>query len=127
MSSREMGKNDIKMHHFRSPPRAAVYVALALDQEGHKHVLGLWIEQNEGAKFRLKVLNELKTRGVGDILIAVVDGLKGFPEAIGAAFAQTIVHTCIVHLIRGSLAFVSWKDRKVIVPDLKAIYRAETA
>src|SRR3954447_15348643 len=109
MSSREMGKNDIKMHHFRSPPRAAVYVALALDQEGHKHVLGLWIEQSEGAKFWLKVMNELKTRGLGDILIAVVDGVKGFPDAIGAAFPDTIVQTCIVHLIRSALAFVPWK------------------
>jgi putative transposase len=105
----------------------AVYVALALDAEGHKHVLGLWIEQSEGAKFWLKVMNDLRTRGVQDILIAVVDGLKGFPEAIGAAFPETIVQTCIVHLIRSSLAFVSWKDRKVIMPDLKAIYRAETA
>ncbi len=105
----------------------AVYVALALDAEGHKHVLGLWIEQSEGAKFWLKVMNDLKSRGVGDILIAVVDGLKGFPEAIGAAFPETIVQTCIVHLIRSSLAFVSWKDRKIIMPDLKAIYRAETA
>jgi len=105
----------------------AVYVALALDAEGHKHVLGLWIEQTEGAKFWLKVMNDLKTRGVGDILIAVVDGLKGFPEAIGAAFPETTVQTCIVHLIRNSLAFVSWKDRKQIMPDLKAIYRAETA
>jgi len=105
----------------------AVYVALALDAEGQKHVLGLWIEQTEGAKFWLKVMNDLKTRGVGDILIAVVDGLKGFPEAIGAAFPETIVQTCIVHLIRNSLAFVSWKDRKVIMPDLKAIYRAENA
>jgi putative transposase len=105
----------------------AVYVALALDAEGHKHVLGLWIEQTEGAKFWLKVMNDLKTRGVGDILIAVVDGLKGFPEAIGAAFPETTVQTCIVHLIRNSLAFVSWKDRKQIMPDLKAIYRAESA
>ncbi len=105
----------------------AVYVALALDTEGHKHVLGLWIEQSEGAKFWLKVMNDLRTRGVQDILIAVVDGLKGFPEAIGAAFPETTVQTCIVHLIRSSLAFVSWKDRKVIMPDLKAIYRAETA
>jgi len=105
----------------------AVYVALALDAEGHKHVLGLWIEQSEGAKFWLKVMNDLRSRGVQDILIAVVDGLKGFPEAIGAAFPETIVQTCIVHLIRSSLAFVSWKDRKVIMPDLKAIYRAETA
>jgi putative transposase len=105
----------------------AVYVALALDGEGHKHVLGLWIEQSEGAKFWLKVMNDLKTRGVQDILIAVVDGLKGFPEAIGAAFPETVVQTCIVHLIRSSLAFVSWKDRRTIMPDLKAIYRAETA
>ena len=105
----------------------AVYVALALDAEGHKHVLGLWIEQTEGAKFWLKVMNDLKTRGVGDILIAVVDGLKGFPDAIGAAFPDTTVQTCIIHLIRNSLAFVSWKDRKQIMPDLKAIYRAESA
>jgi transposase-like protein len=105
----------------------AVYVALALDAEGHKHVLGLWIEQTEGAKFWLKVMNDLKTRGVGDILIAVVDGLKGFPEAIGAVFPETLVQTCIVHLIRSSLAFVSWKDRKQIMPDLKAIYRAPSA
>lgn len=105
----------------------AVYVALALDVEGHKHVLGLWIEQTEGAKFWLKVMNDLKTRGLADILIAVVDGLRGFPEAIGAAFPETIVQTCIVHLIRNSLAFVSWKDRKQIMPDLKAIYRAENA
>lgn len=105
----------------------AVYVALALDVEGHKHVLGLWIEQTEGAKFWLKVMNDLKTRGLQDILIAVVDGLKGFPEAIGAVFPQTTVQTCIVHLIRNSLAFVSWKDRKIIMPDLKAIYRAENA
>lgn len=105
----------------------AVYVALALDAEGHKHVLGLWIEQSEGAKFWLKVMNDLKTRGVADILIAVVDGLKGFPEAIGTVFPETVVQTCIVHLIRNSLAFVSWKDRKRIMPDLKAIYRAESA
>ena len=90
----------------------AVYIALALDVEGHKHVLGLWIEQTEGAKFWLKVMNDLKTRGLADILIAVVDGLRGFPEAIGAAFPETIVQTCIVHLIRNSLAVVSWKDRK---------------
>lgn len=105
----------------------AVYVALALDAEGHKHVLGLWIEQSEGAKFWLKVMNDLRTRGVTDILIAVVDGLKGFPEAIGTVFPETVVQTCIVHLIRNSLAFVSWKDRKRIMPDLKAIYRAESA
>ena len=94
---------------------------------GEKEVLGLWIEQTEGAKFWLKVVNELKTRGVNDILIAVVDGLKGFPEAITTVFPQTLVQTCIVHLIRNSLAFVSWKDRKAIMPSLKAIYRAEAA
>src|ERR1700758_1054780 len=105
----------------------AVYVALALNSDGEKEVLGLWIEQNEGAKFWLKVMNELKARGVNDILIAVVDGLKGFPEAITSVFPQTIVQTCIVHLIRNSLAFVSWKDRKAILPGIKAIYRAESA
>src|ERR1700740_3615874 len=105
----------------------AVYVALALTGEGEKEVLGLWIEQTEGAKFWLKVMNELKTRGVNDVLIAVVDGLKGFPEAIGAVLAQTVVPTCIIHLFRNYMAFVSWKDRKIIMPDLKAIYRAETA
>src|SRR5215471_2354142 len=93
----------------------------------NKAVLGLWIEQTEGAKFWLKVMNELKNRGLNDILIAVVDGLKGFPEAIATVFPLTTVQTCIIHLIRHSLAFVSWKDRKLIMPDLKAIYRAETA
>ena len=105
----------------------AVYVALALNPDGEKDVLGLWIEQTEGAKFWLRVVNELKTRGVNDILVAVVDGLKGFPEAITSVFPQTIVQTCIVHLIRNSLAFVSWKDRKAILPAIKAIYRAENA
>ncbi len=89
--------------------------------------LGLWIEQTEGAKFWLKVINDLKTRGVNDILIAVVDGLKGFPEAIASVYPQTVVQTCIVHLIRNSLAFVAWKDRKAILPAIKAIYRAENA
>ena len=105
----------------------AVYVALAMDTDGQKHVLGLWIEQSEGAKFWLKVMNDLKARGLEDILIAVVDGLKGFPEAIGAVYPQTIVQTCIVHLIRSSLRFVSWKDRKRVMPDLKTIYRADNA
>ena len=105
----------------------AVYVALALNPDGEKDVLGLWIEQSEGAKFWLKVVNELKARGVNDILIAVVDGLKGFPEAITSVFPETLVQTCIVHLIRNSLAFVSWKDRKALLPAIKAIYRAESA
>ena len=104
----------------------AVYLALAITAECDKEVLGLWIEQSEGAKFWPKVMNELKARGVGDILIAVVDGLTGFPDAIGAVFPQTTVQTCIVHLIRNSLAFVSWKDRKRVIPDIRAIYRAET-
>jgi putative transposase len=105
----------------------AVYVALALNPDGEKEVLGLWIEQTEGAKFWLKVINDLKMRGVNDILIAVVDGLKGFPEAIASVYPQTVVQTCIVHLIRNSLAFVAWKDRKAILPAIKAIYRAENA
>jgi putative transposase len=105
----------------------AVYVALAFNTEGEKEVLGLWIEQSEGAKFWLKVLNELKARGVNDILIAVVDGLKGFPEAITTVFPQTLVQTCIVHLIRNSLCFVTWKDRKAIMPSIRAIYQAENA
>ena len=105
----------------------AVYVALALNPDGEKDVLGLWIEQTEGAKFWLKVVNELKARGVNDILIAVVDGLKGFPEAITSVYPETIVQTCIVHLIRNSLSFVTWKDRKAILPSIQAIYRAETA
>ena len=94
----------------------AVYVALGVQADGTKDILGLWIETTEGAKFWLRVMNELKNRGVEDVLIAVVDGLKGFPEAINAVFPQTIVQTCIVHLIRHSLDFVSWKDRKPSSP-----------
>jgi transposase-like protein len=105
----------------------AVYVALAFTMDGEKEVLGLWIEQTEGAKFWLKVMNELKVRGINDLLIAVVDGLKGFAEAITTVFPQTLVQTCIVHLIRNSLAFVTWKDRKAIMPSLRAIYQAENA
>jgi putative transposase len=105
----------------------AVYVALAFNAEGDKDVLGLWIEQSEGAKFWLKVVNELKARGVNDILIAVIDGLNGFPEAITTVYPETIVQTCIVHLIRNSLAFVSWRDRSAILPAIKAIYHAENA
>ena len=105
----------------------AVYIALGILPDGTKEILGIWIEQTEGAKFWLRVMNELKNRGVGDILIAVVDGLKGFPEAITAVFPDTVVQTCIVHLIRHSLEFVSWKDRKPVVPALRAIYRAKDA
>ena len=102
----------------------AVYLALGIDPTGRKEVLGLWIEQSEGAKFWLKVCTDLKSRGVGDILIAVVDGLKGFPQAIEAVFPQTQVQTCIVHLIRNSLDFVSWKHRKALAAALKPIYQA---
>ena len=105
----------------------AVYIALGIQADGTKEVLGLWIEQTEGAKFWLRVMNELKNRGVADILIAVVDGLKGFPEAITAVFPETTVQTCIVHLIRNSLSFCSWKDRREAAKALKAIYQAENA
>jgi putative transposase len=105
----------------------AVYIALGILPNGTKEILGIWIEQTEGAKFWLRVMNELRNRGIADILIAVVDGLKGFPEAITAVFPQTIVQTCIVHLIRHSLDFVSWKDRKPAVAALKAIYKARDA
>ena len=105
----------------------AVYVALGVRHDGTKEVLGLWIEQTEGAKFWLRVMNELRDRGVQDILIAVVDGLKGFPEAIAAVFPKTQVQACVVHLIRNSLAFVSWKDRKAVAVALKEVYRARTA
>ena len=105
----------------------AVYLALGVRPDGTKEILGLWIEQSEGAKFWLRVMNELKTRGVEDVLIAVVDGLKGFPDAITAVFPETLVQTCIVHLIRSSLAFVSSKDRRAVAGALKDIYRAKDA
>lgn len=102
----------------------AVHIALGVRADGGKEILGLWLEQSEGAKFWLRVMNELKNRGVEDILIAVVDGLKGFPEAIHAVFPETTVQTCIVHLMRHSLDFVSYKDRKTVAAALKDIYRA---
>jgi putative transposase len=105
----------------------AIYMALGILPDGTKDILGLWIEQTEGAKFWLRVMNELKHRGVGDILIAVVDGLKGFPEAITAAFPQTTVQTCIVHLLRNSMNFASWKDRKEVAAALRGVYRAVSA
>jgi len=105
----------------------AVHIALGVRYDGAKEILGLWLEQNEGAKFWLRVMNELKNRGVEDILLAVVDGLKGFPEAITAVFPETTVQTCIVHLLRNSLDFVSYKDRKLVAAELKAIYRAQDA
>lgn len=102
----------------------AVHIALGVRADGTKEILGLWLEQNEGAKFWLRVMNELRNRGVEDILLAVVDGLKGFPEAIRAVFPEAVVQTCIVHLLRHSLDFVSWKDRKPVAAALKDIYRA---
>jgi putative transposase len=102
----------------------AIHIAIGVRVDGTKEVLGLWIEQNEGAKFWLRVLNELKNRGVEDILLAVVDGLKGFPEAISAAFPETAVQTCIVHLLRHSMEFASWKDRKPVAAALKRVYDA---
>jgi putative transposase len=102
----------------------AVHIALGVRADGAKDVLGLWLEQNEGAKFWLRVMNELRNRGVEDVLLAVVDGLKGFPEAITAVFPDAMVQTCIVHLLRHSLGFVSWKDRKLVAAALKDIYRA---
>ena len=108
----------------RQVKNKAVYVALGVTPEGEREVLGLWIANNEGAKFWLSVMNNLRNRGVEDILIAVVDGLKGFPDAINAAFPDTTVQTCIVHLVRHSLNFCGWKDRKNVAKDLKRIYQA---
>ena len=105
----------------------ALYIALGILPDGTKEILGIWIEQTEGAKFWMRVMNELKNRGVADILIAVVDGLKGFPDAINAVFPQTVVQTCIVHLIRNSMSFASWKDRKAVAQSLRSVYRAENA
>src|SRR3954471_487423 len=117
----------IKVRDEGTVRNKAVYVALGVRHDGTKDVLGLWIEQTEGAKFWLRVMNELRDRGVQDVLIAVVDGLKGFPEAIAAVFPQTQVQACVVHLIRNSLAFVSYKDRREVAAALKEIYRARTA
>src|ERR1700724_2557298 len=105
----------------------AVYLALGVRCSGHKEILGLWIEQTEGAKFWLRVMTELRNRGTQDILIAVVDGLKGFPEAITSVFPKTVVQTCIVHLIRYSMHFASWKKRRPGAAALKPIYQAEAA
>jgi putative transposase len=105
----------------------AVYLAIGINGEGYKEVLGLWIAQTEGAKFWLQVVTELKNRGVQDIFIACVDGLKGFPEAIETVFPQTEVQLCIVHLVRHSLNYVGWKQRQQVAADLRLIYTAATA
>jgi transposase-like protein len=105
----------------------AIYLALGVLPDGSRDILGLWIENTEGAKFWMKVFNDLKTRGVADILIAVTDGLKGIPEALGAVFPATTLQTCIVHLIRNSLDYASWKDRKALAAALKPVYTAVNA
>jgi len=106
--------------------KVAVYLALGITLAGHKEVLGMWTAYTEGAKFWLHVLTELKNRGVNDIFIGCVDGIKGFPEAMGVVFPLTQVQLCLVHMIRHSLSYVGWKERKAVAQDLKAIYRAAT-
>jgi transposase-like protein len=105
----------------------AIYLALGVLPDGTRDILGLWVEGTEGAKFWMKVFNDLKTRGVNDILIAVTDGLKGMPEALGTVFPATTLQTCIVHLIRNSLDYASWKDRKLLAAAIKPIYTAASA
>ena len=117
----------VKIRHEGRVENRAIYVALGLNEEGQKEVLGLWSSANEGAKFWLAVLTELKNRGLRDVYIVCTDGLKGFPQAIETVFPKTEVQTCIVHLIRASLNYVSWKERKAVAADLKPIYRAATA
>ena len=114
----------LKMRQSGQVKNQAVYLALGINLEGYKELLGLWIGEHEGAKFWLNVLTELKNRGVQDILIACVDGLTGFPEAIETAYPKTQVQLCIVHMVRNSLKYVSWKQRKAVAADLKTIYSA---
>ncbi len=104
-----------------------MYLALKINLEGYKELLGLWVGETEGSKFWLNVLTELKNRGVVDILIACVDGLKGFPDAIETIYPKTQIQLCIVHMVRNSLKHVSWKERKVVARDLRAIYSASSA
>jgi putative transposase len=106
--------------------KKSVYIALGLDMQGKKDVLGLWIGESEGAKFWMGIMTELKNRGVEDILIACIDGLKGLPDAINAVYPQTRIQLCIVHMIRNSTKFVSYKERKILCADLKMIYTAVT-
>lgn len=117
----------VKIRDEGTVKNKAVYLAIGVRSSGHKEILGLWIEQTEGAKFWLRVMTELKNRGTEDILIAVVDGLKGFPEAITAVFPQAEVQTCIVHLLRYSMHFASWKERQALARALRPIYQAATA
>jgi putative transposase len=119
----------LKLRRERRVEPCAVYVALALNTEGHKELLGLWIgdSEGEGARFWLSILTELKNRGLEDFLIAAVDGLKGFPDAIAAVYPRSHVQLCIVHMVRNSLRYVSWKHRKAVTRDLRRIYTAPTA
>ena len=117
----------VKTREAGSAANRAIYMAIGVNTDGIKEVLGLWTAPTEGAKFWLSVVTELKNRGVNDILIACVDGLKGFPEAIAAVYPQAEVQLCLVHLVRNSLVYVSWKQRKAVAADLRAIYTAATA
>lgn len=114
----------VKVRQDQRVVNKSIYLALGVNLDGHKELLGLWLAETEGAKFWLSVLTELHTRGLKDIFIAAVDGLTGFPEAINAVYPQTKIQLCIVHMVRNSLRFVSWKDRKALALDLKQIYRA---
>ena len=116
----------VKMRHEGRLENRAVYVAIGSDLDGRKDVLGLWTSANEGAKFWLQVLTQLRNRGVKDIFIACVDGLKGFPQAIETVFPQAQVQLCIVHLVRASLNYVGWRERKQVAQDLKSVYRVAT-
>jgi putative transposase len=117
----------VKMRHEGRVENRAIYVALGITMEGQKDVLGLWTSANEGAKFWMNVLTDLRNRGVRDMFLACVDGLKGFPQSIEAIYPKAQVQLCIVHMIRASLNYVSWQDRKKVVADLKPIYRASMA
>jgi len=117
----------VKMRHEGRVENRAVYVALGINLEGRKDVLGLWTSATEGAKFWLNVLTELRNRGVRDIYLVCVDGLKGFPQAIESLYPKAQVQLCIVHMVRASLNYVTWQDRKKVVADLKPIYKAVTA
>ena len=114
----------VKIRQDKRVINKAIYLALGINMEGHKELLGLWLSENEGAKFWLSVLTELQQRGLKDIFIAAVDGLTGFPEAINTVYPKTKIQLCIVHMVRHSLKFVSWKERKAVAADLKKIYRS---
>lgn len=116
----------VKVRQNGSVINKAVFLALGINTEGQKELLGMWLAENEGAKFWLNVLTELKNRGLQDILIACVDGLKGFPDAINSVYPQTHIQLCIIHMVRNSLKYVSWKDYKAVTSGLKAVYQAPT-